>query len=172
MLGRLAALTPAPGRVGAPDDFGRAVAALAAAARATTDAAVADEFHDLFIGVGRGELIPNGSYYLTGFLNEKPLAALRQDLATLGVARRAGLPETEDHLALLAATMAGLIAGAFGAPAPLAAQRRFFTAHIGSWAGTFFQHLEHAESARFYRPVGTLGRLFVAIETTALAMDA
>jgi len=153
-------------------EFGAALRALKAAAEASSLGTIEQEFFDLFIGVGKGELVPYGSYYLTGFLHEKPLARLRDDMAKLGIARSEGVPESEDHIAALCDMMAGLITGAFGAPADLAIQRKFFDDHIGCWAPRFFENLEAAPSAAFYMPVGTLGRLFVAVESQAFAMAA
>src|SRR3954471_23978337 len=110
------------------------------------------EFFDLFIGVGRGELLPYASYYLTGFLNERPLALLREDLEAIGVERAPDNPEPEDHIAILCEVMAGLAAGEFAADAAM--QRRFFERHLKPWAERFFADLETASSARFYRAVG------------------
>ncbi len=159
------------GLAGDDSELGRAFAALARAAAAITQAAVAEEYHDLFIGLTRGELLPYGSYYLTGFLNEKPLALLRGALAHLGIARASQVKEPEDHIAALCEIMAGLIDGAYGTPQPLAAQRMFFTAHIAIWADRFFKDLAGAKAAVFYAAVGQLGRRFVAIESAAFAMD-
>jgi TorA maturation chaperone TorD len=163
-------------RVGAlnGDDtaFGRAIRALAGAARATTPEAVADEHFNLFVGVGQSELVPYGSYYLTGFLNEKPLADLRADMRALGVTRAEGVRESEDHIAALCEIMAGLITGAFAQPATLDDQRRFFDTHLASWAPRFFEDLQAAEGARFYQPVGTLGRLFMDVEIEAFDLAA
>lgn len=153
-------------------DLGRGLAALAHAAASTDPASADDEFHDLFIGVGRGELMPYGSYYLTGFVYEKPLARLRGDMARLGIARAEGVKEPEDHIASLCEMMAGLIEGDFAAPVDLAAQRDFFDAHLGPWAGQFFADLEVAKKASFYVPVGTIGRIFMEIEATAFEMAA
>lgn len=153
-------------------DLGRGLAALARAAASAESAAVDDEYHDLFIGVGRGELMPYGSYYLTGFVYEKPLARLRGDMARLGIARAEGVKEPEDHIASLCEMMAGLIEGDFGAPADLETQRNFFDAHLGPWAGQFFADLEVAKKASFYVPVGTIGRIFMEIEATAFEMAA
>ena len=153
-------------------DLGQATSALAAVARGARPEAVDDEFHTLFIGVGRGELLPYGSYYMSGFLNEKPLSKLRIDMAQMGIGRAKGVAETEDHIAALCETMAGLITGAFGEPADLAVQQRFFDAHIAPWAGKFFDELEAAEAAAFYMPVGTIGRLFLHIEAQAFQMAA
>jgi len=153
-------------------ELGAALRALKAAAGAASPSAVEQEFFDLFVGVGQGELVPYGSYYLTGFLHEKPLARLRDDMAALRIARSEGVPESEDHIAALCDMMAGLITGAFGAPADLATQRKFFDDHIGCWAPRFFENLEAAPSAAFYMPVGTLGRLFMAVESQAFEMAA
>jgi TorA maturation chaperone TorD len=148
--------------------LGRAHAALAEAAGATDAETVAREYFELFIGTGRGELLPYASYYLTGFLNERPLARLRADLAALGIERAAETSEPEDHAAILCEIMAGLIDGQFRAP--LDQQQRFLDKHLAPWIGRFFADLEAAEAARFYRPVGTIGRLFIAVETAAFAL--
>jgi TorA maturation chaperone TorD len=152
-------------------ELGRAFAALAEAAGAAAPGTVVEEYHDLFIGLTRGELLPYGCYYLTGFLNEKPLAELRGALAGLGVARADDVKEPEDHVAALCEVMAGLIDGAYGAPQSLAVQHAFFETHMAPWIGRFFADLEGAEAAVFYGAVGRLGRVFVEIESTAFAMD-
>ena len=150
--------------------LGRGIAALAARAGRTTPAAAADEYGDLFIGIGRGELVPYASYYLTGFLNEKPLARLRGEMARLGIARADHVKEPEDHIAALCEMMAGLIEGRFGEPAPLTTQRRFFDGHLAAWAPQFFADLEGARAAVLYAPVGTIGQTFMGIEATAFTM--
>jgi TorA maturation chaperone TorD len=150
--------------------FGDALRGLARAAAGATADGAAREYHDLFIGVGRGELLPYASYYLTGFLHERPLADLRAALAGLGIARAGDVAEPEDHIAFLCEVMAGLVAGAFGPAAPLAAQRDFFDAFLAPWAPRFFADLEGAHAARLYAPLGRLGRLFLAIEQTAFAI--
>lgn len=165
-LSRLGALK------GDESELGQALTALGRSARAATPPAVEDEYQDLFIGVGRGELMPYGSYYLTGFAYEKPLARLRTDMARLGIARAAEVKEPEDHIGSLCEMMAGLIDGTFGDPLDLAAQRSFFDAHIGPWAARFFADLEAAKSASFFMPVGRVGRLFMDIESTAFEMAA
>ncbi|MBY6261287.1 molecular chaperone TorD [Azospirillum sp. 412522] len=162
-------------------EFGAALDRLADAARDSAPAAVEEEFTTLFIGVGGSERTPYGSFYLTGFLNEKPLAELRADMARLGIARADGVTEPEDHIAALCEMMAGLIGGAFGSEdgAPedgdivgLDGQRAFFDRHIGSWAGRFFADLETSPSARFYRAVGAVGRSFLAVEARAFDLAA
>ncbi len=152
--------------------LGEALKALAAAARAATPEQIGEEYQDLFIGVGRGELLPFASYYLTGFLNEKPLAKLRVDMGKLGVSRADDVHEPEDHIAALCEVMAGLITGAFGAPADLATQQRFFDAHMAPWAEQFFSDLEAAKAAAFFMPVGTIGKLFMRIEVQGFEMAA
>jgi TorA maturation chaperone TorD len=152
--------------------FGDALDRLASAARDDDAAAVAAEHTILFIGVGGSERLPYASYYLTGFMNEKPLAELRDDMARLGVARADGVSEPEDHLAALFEMMAGLIGGAFGDAADLREQRRFYDRHIGSWAGRFFADLQTSPSARFYRAVGAVGEQFLAVEGRAFDLAA
>jgi TorA maturation chaperone TorD len=149
--------------------LGLAHKVLARAADGKDAAAVAREYFDLFIGVGRGELLPYGSYYLTGFLHERPLARLRADLDMLGVERVEGLCETEDNAAILCEIMAGLVAGEFAAP--VEGQRHFFDRHLAPWMARFFADLETAKAAEFYRPVGAIGRLFIEIETAAFALS-
>ena len=153
-------------------EIGRATTALARVARATTPKAADREFHALFIGLARGELLPYASYYLTGFLHEKPLALLRADMGRLAIARAAAKREPEDNIASLCEMMAGLIRGRFGAPAPLTTQRDFFNRHIAPWAGHFFSDLEGARASVFYAPVGALGRAFVEVERDGFRMGA
>ncbi len=141
---------------------------LAEAARSAEPGKVAREYFDLFIGIGRGELLPYASYYLTGFLHERPLARLREDLARIGVARADGVAEPEDHAGILCEIMSGLVSGQL--PAPGDSDRTVFEKHIAPWIGRFFADLERAEAANFYRRVGTVGRLFTDIETEAFAL--
>jgi TorA maturation chaperone TorD len=162
LLERLATLR------GDPSPLGLAHAALAEAADRTTAERVEREYFDLFIGLGRGELLPYGSYYLTGFLHERPLARLRADLGKLGIERSPGQAEPEDHAAILCEIMAGLVSRRF--PAPAGADRELFEQHLAPWIGRFFADMERVERADFYQPIGTLGRLFMEIETDAFAL--
>ena len=155
---------------GDDSDLGRTIGTLAAAAGSASVSSASAEYHALFIGLGRGELVPYGSYYLTGFLNEKPLAALRDDLARLGIARSDDTKEPEDHIAALCEVMAGLITGRFGASDGLSTQQRFHAAHLAPWASRFFADLETAASANLYRPIGAIGRSFMTIEDMAFAI--
>jgi len=152
-------------------DLGRAIETFAKVASKSAPDTVEQEFHDLFIGVGRGELLPYASYYLTGFLNEKPLAKLRNDMSVLGIERRASVKEPEDHIAALCEIMSGLISGAFDVQADMARQREFFTTHVGSWAKHFFTDLEAAKTSVLYGALGTVGRAFIEIEEVAFTMD-
>lgn len=164
-------LAAARSLTGDDTEFGRAFCALARMAEKISPSEAASEYDALFIGLGRGELLPYGSYYLTGFLNEKPLAKLRNDMRALGIARQDGVSEPEDHIGSLMEMMAGLITGRYGDPAGLDEQRAFFKSHIEPWAGHFFKDLEAAKLSRFYQPVGKIGRLFIEIERGAFAMQ-
>jgi TorA maturation chaperone TorD len=152
-------------------DLGKAIAAFAKIAAKSDPVTITQEFHDLFVGIGRGELLPYGSYYLTGFLHEKPLAKLRNDMTRLGIERRQDVKEPEDHIAALCEMMSGLIAGDFGDAADLERQKQFFTAHVASWAKHFFTDLEAAKSSVLYGALGSVGRCFIEIEEVAFTMD-
>ena len=148
--------------------LGVAHAALAEAASTTSAARIEREYFNLFIGLGRGELMPYGSYYLTGFLHDRPLARLREDLSAIGVARAEGVVEPEDHAGILCEIMSGLASGRL--PAPASSDRMIFDKHMAPWIGRFFSDLEQAEGADFYRRLGTLGRIFTDIETEAFEL--
>jgi TorA maturation chaperone TorD len=151
-------------------EMGRALGDLAKAASAMTPDQVEREFGDLFIGLTEGELTPYASYYLTGFLYEKPLADLRADMETLGLRGAEEVSEPEDHIASLFEIMHWLITGCLDAPRDLKTQQIFFDRHLGPWASRFFEDLETAEKAVFYRPIGAIGRTFIAIERQAFSM--
>jgi TorA maturation chaperone TorD len=163
LLRRLATLR------GDPTPLGMAHIGLAEAADSIDATRVEREFFNLFIGVGRGELMPYGSYYIAGFLHERPLARLRDDLAALGIERAEGQYESEDHAAILYEIMSGIAGGQF--PAPAGTDRQLFEKHLAPWIGRFFNDLERAENADFYRRVGTLGRVFAVIESGAFALS-
>ena len=166
LLEQTAALT------GDSSPLGEAIAGLSRVAKASKPKGVEREFNALFIGLGRGELLPYASYYLTGFLNEKPLAKLRQDMAGLSVTRADNVFEPEDNMASLMETMAALIVGRFGEPADVEKQKTFFNNHIAPWATHFYTDLEAAQSSIFYASVGAVGREFMAIEREAFRMTA
>ena len=164
LLARLGRLT------GDASPLGLTHIALAQAADGADVARVEREYFDLFIGLGRGELMPYGSYYLTGFLHERPLARLRGDLGELGIERVEGNLEPEDHAATLCEIMAAIAGGRL--PAPAGAEKNLFDKHLAPWIGRFFADLERAETAAFYRHVGVVGRLFMDIEAEAFALPA
>tara|TARA_B100001964_G_scaffold166610_1_gene182951 strand:- start:689 stop:1267 length:579 start_codon:yes stop_codon:yes gene_type:complete len=139
--------------------------------RITLEEAV-DEYSELFIGVTQGELIPFKSFYLTGFLNEKPLGEVRAHMEEIGIAKSDDEGDPEDHIASLFEMMNGMIDGSFGKPFTLPEQVRFFDNHIGNWAPKFFRDLEVAEAARFYVPVGRIGKLFMDVESEAFLIAA
>src|SRR3984957_15120359 len=148
-----------------PSPLGAAHGALAHAAAGTTETSTEREYFNLFVGIGRGELLPYGSYYMSGFLNERPLARLRDDLSEMGIVRAEHEPEPEDHAAILCEIMAGLIEGRFNCP--IGAGHMLFERHVEPWMDRFFTDLEQAKSAKFYQPVGTIGRVFIGIEREA-----
>jgi TorA maturation chaperone TorD len=162
LLGRLAHLR------GDGSPLGLAHAALAEAAARTDAKSAAREHFTLFVGLGRGELLPYASYYLTGSLHGRPLASLRQVLQRIGIERVDGQAEPEDHAAILLEVMAGLAGGAI--PAPAGTDREIFDHHLAPWIGRFFADLEHTASADFYARVGMLGGTFIGLETQAFLL--
>jgi TorA maturation chaperone TorD len=156
---------------GGETPLGKAVHSFSRVA-AQTDAATADdEYHALFIGVGRGELLPFASYYLTGFLHEKPLARLRNDMIELGIAANPDATEPEDHAAAILDIMAGLIDGSFGEPLTIEEQKKFYDAHVGCWMPLFFRDLEGASSSVLFASLAQIGSRFLEIENAAFDMD-
>lgn len=168
--GLLAALKQSAAVLGQGESpFQRAWAALGEAAALGVEA-VSDEHDALFSGVGRQEIMPYGSYYLTGFLMEEPLAELRGDLADLGLGRRSGVAETEDHIGAVCEVMRHLV---LTGPdeAGLVRQRSFFARHLQPWYGRLADALAASPNAHFYARAGALLRAFLDIETEAFAMD-
>jgi len=162
LLGRLAGLR------GDASPLGLAHAALGEAAEHADVESVGREYFDLFVGLGRGEILPYGSYYLTGFLYERPLARLRGDLKRLGIEQTPGQSEPEDHAAILCEIMSGLAAGTIQAQS--GSDREIFEKHMAPWIGRFFADLEQSKTAKFYARVGALGRAFMEIEAEAFAL--
>jgi TorA maturation chaperone TorD len=148
--------------------LGLAHTALAQAAARADAQRVAREYFRLFVGVGRGELLPYASYYLTGFLHGRPLANIRRALEEIRVERVDGETEPEDHAGILLEIMSGLAGGTISAPA--GTERELFDEHLAPWIERFFTELEHAESANFYAHVGRLGLTFVRLETQAFLL--
>lgn len=158
LIDMLCAITPAAAENGAA--MTAAWQALQAAAERADPAALEDEYFNLFIGLGRGELVPYASFYIHGFLMEKVLASLRDELAALGITRRSGVAEPEDHAAAVCEIMGMIIAG----PGLQLEQSVFFERYIDSWMGRLFEDLGKAETAGFYRAVALLGQQFLAVE--------
>ena len=152
--------------------LGEAIQGLARVAKVSRTKTVQSEFNALFIGLGRGELLPYASYYLTGFLNEKPLANLRDTMATFGMARAPDNFEPEDNIASLMEMMAGLIVGRFGSVASVEGQKQFFNSHVGTWAVHYFTDLQAAKSSVLYASVGAVGSALMDIEREAFRMTA
>jgi len=137
---------------------------LVGAARELTDGAIADEYEALFGGVGKPDVYLFGSHYLSGFLNEKPLARLRSTLAELGLARDEAMPETEDHIAYLCEVMRYLIAGDDVAVANLSRQGDFFAAHLQPWGVALCDAISAHPKARFYARLAEFTRAFMSVE--------
>jgi TorA maturation chaperone TorD len=161
------AVTDAPAAGGFLEEPWRA---LVGVTRAMDDASITAEYTTLFGGVGKPEVYLFGSFYLSGFLNEKPLAALRADIAELGLARDDAMSETEDHFAYLCEVMRYLIAGDDVAVANLTRQQVFFSTHVQPWALRMCDALQAHPNARFYAAVAALTRAFVAVESQGFDM--
>jgi len=148
------------------DDLMVAMSMLGLSAKTLTANAIEDEYQDLFIGLGKGEVVPYGSWYLTGFLMEKPLSDLRDDLIKLGYQRNDTVSEPEDHAAALCEVISLMITE----NADLSVQASFFQSHMANWMGRFFKDLSEARSAVFYKSLGRFGSAFVAFEHNYLTM--
>lgn len=144
--------------------------ALSAACATADEETVRDEYETLFIGVGKPEVILYGSYHLSGFLMEKPLAALRDDLQQLGLQRDDSVTESEDHIAALCDVMRYLITAEDQGDDTIAIQKQFFSRHIQPWAGIMCETLLAHPKTRFYAPVAQLARSFFAVEQQAFDM--
>jgi TorA maturation chaperone TorD len=161
------AVTEAPAAGGFLEEPWRNVVA---AARAVSDDAVAVEYDALFGGVGKPEIYLFGSHYLSGFLNEKPLAALRGDLAALGLGRDDTMSETEDHFAYLCEVMRYLIAGEDVEVANLTQQQKFFTTHLQPWTSAMCDTVAAHPKAQFYAALAGFTRAFLSVETQGFDM--
>ena len=144
--------------------------ALVGLAREMPEQTIKSEYDDLFGGIGKPEIYLYASYYLSGFLNEKPLARLRTDLARLGLARDENMAETEDHIACLCEVMRYLIAGEDVALADLPKQREFFVHHLQPWVNMLCEAVESHPKARFYAALAVLTREFMAVEAQGFDM--
>ena len=149
------------------DDLLQAMSRLAQSVHEHHPAELKNEYHDLFIGLGKGEVVPYASWYLTGYLMEQPLSDLRDDLRALGFERRNDIPEPEDHAAALCEVISVMISD----DASLAQQRRFFESHVHNWMGHFFEDLASASSAKFYQSVAEFGAAFIEFEQAYMSMQ-
>jgi len=165
MLDRLGGLSQQESPDG--DDLLLAMSTLALSAKLHTPSSIDEEFHNLFIGLGKGEVVPYGSWYLTGYLMEKPLSDLRNDLARLGYERNTSVIEPEDHAAALCEVISLMIAEG----TDLVAQNKFFQSHMTNWMSSFFADLSEAKSAIFYKAVGRFGAAFMALENEYFSMQ-
>ncbi|WP_045423500.1 TorD/DmsD family molecular chaperone [Vibrio jasicida] len=139
--------------------------ALQQAAKDSNREALEDEYQDLFIGIGRGEVMPFGSWHMTGAMMEKPLAEIRHDLELLGFERDENVKEPEDHIAALCEVMSMLT----GEEEDL--QQAVFNKHIAPWFNSFTQQLENAESANFYKPAAQLSEAFLTLEQVRFSVN-
>jgi len=149
-----------------PDELYEAMRQVAETASEFSLEQLDDEYHALFIGIGRGEVMPYGSWYLTGYLMEKPLSDLRDDLRLLGFERSPDTHEPEDHISAIFEVFSVMIADG----SSLEMQQNFFNKHMDSWLERFFTDLGKAGSAGFYRPVARFGAAFIELEKAYLSM--
>ena len=149
------------------DALSVAMAELSAAAKGRDPGVLEEEYNALFIGIGKGELVPYGSWYMTGFLMEQPLAELRDDLSRLGFERSAETHEPEDHIAAIFEVFSVMIADTYSP----SAQQHFFEKHLKPWVSRFFEDLEKARSANFYQPVARFGAAFIELEQAYFSMQ-
>ena len=164
LLDYVASLSP-EGDVG-DDALGKAMRVLAEAAGTQDVDRLREEYNELFIGLGRGEVVPYGSWYLTGYLMEQPLSELREHLNDLGFERSDNTREPEDHAAAIFEVFSVMIGDAFS----LARQQEFFKMHMLPWLERFFADLGQAKSANFYKPVAQFGTAFLDLESAYLSM--
>jgi TorA maturation chaperone TorD len=135
-------------------------------AREMDDASIEREYHTLFGGVGKPEVFLYASHYLSGFLNEKPLAQLRHDLAHLGLGRDdTTMSDTEDHVAFVLEVMRFLVAGEDVSLSNLTQQSRFFAQHVQTWVPALCDSLQAHPQARFYASLAALTRAFISVES-------
>ncbi|ALK91241.1 MULTISPECIES: molecular chaperone [unclassified Limnohabitans] len=138
---------------------------LVAASRVSTDADIASEYNQLFGGVGKPEIYLYASHYVSGFLNDKPVARLREDLAALGLERDDSMSETEDHFACLCEVMRYLIAGDDVAISNLTQQREFFAKHVQPWVQEMLDVILKHPRAQFFAQLAAFTQAFLNIET-------
>ena len=151
--------------------IGKSIKTLSKLASSMDLPTIRDEYVRIFVGVGRGEILPFASYYLTGFLKDKPLAKLRNDMNEIGIKLAENVKEPEDHIASLFDMMSGLILGKFNKKFSISKQKDFFNKHLGPWVDLLMRDIESSKIAVFYSPIGTIGREFIEIERSSFSMD-
>ena len=151
--------------------IGKSIKTLSKLASSLDLPTIRDEYVRIFIGVGRGEILPFASYYLTGFLKDKPLAKLRNDMKEIGIQLAENVKELEDHIASLFDMMSGLILGKFSKKFSIGEQKDFFNKHLAPWVDLLMRDIESSRIAVFYSPIGTIGREFMEIERSSFSMD-
>ena len=151
--------------------IGKSIKTLSKLASSLDLPTIRDEYVRIFIGVGRGEILPFASYYLTGFLKDKPLAKLRNDMKEIGIQLAENVKEPEDHIASLFDMMSGLSLGKFSKKFSIGEQKEFFNKHLAPWVDLLMRDIESSRIAVFYSPIGTIGREFMEIERSSFSMD-
>ena len=151
--------------------IGKSIKTLSKLASSLDLPTIRDEYVRIFIGVGRGEILPFASYYLTGFLKDKPLAKLRNDMKEIGIQLAENVKEPEDHIASLFDMMSGLILGKFSKKFSIGEQKDFFNKHLAPWVDLLMRDIESSRIAVFYSPIGTIVREFMEIERSSFSMD-
>jgi len=151
--------------------IGKSIKTLSKLASSLDLPTIRDEYVRIFIGVGRGEILPFASYYLTGFLKDTPLAKLRNDMKEIGIQLAENVKEPEDHIASLFDMMSGLILGKFSKKFSIGEQKEFFNKHLATWVDLLMRDIESSRIAVFYSPIGTIGREFMEIERSSFSMD-
>ena len=151
--------------------IGKSIKTLSKLATSLDLPTIRDEYVKIFLGVGRGEILPFASYYLTGFLKDKPLAKLRQDMQEIGIKLEDEVKEPEDHIATIFDMMSGLILGKFEKKCSIADQKDFFNNHLAPWVDLLMRDIESSKIAVFYSPIGTIGKEFMEIERASFSMN-
>lgn len=145
-------------------------AELVAVARTMSCSDISREFDALFVSVGKPEITLFGSFYLSGFLNEKPLVQLRTDIAELGLARDETQSVTEDHVSYVFEVMRYLIAGDDVTISNLTRQRAFFARHVQTWLPAMGEVLASHPKAVFYKSVALFAEAFISVEAQGFDM--
>lgn len=151
----------------APSGLSEAWTRLALAARAMDAEAAQLEFDEVFVGVGKAPITPYVSFYLAETAREKILVRLKEELASVGLARAGNAAEPEDHIAAVFEVMRHLIE--LGSDdAALQQQKRFFSLYLASSYAEFCAAISRSAQTNFYKPVGEFARAFLHIESESV----